>query len=117
VIMDAGSGGKLIGRSSAIRPTQRADRIPPPNPFPDPSGVGSGDIDARDVKAQEAAEGCAEYERPQEYGQYRSENTCEAGEVDVVGEQRDDNANNDVPRGPIPVPAEPHTINRLSDED
>ena len=36
-----------------------------------PSGVGSGDIDTRDVKAQEAAEGCAEYERPQEYGQYR----------------------------------------------
>jgi hypothetical protein len=34
-------------------------------------GVGSGDIDARDVKAQEAAEGCAEYERPQEYRQYR----------------------------------------------
>lgn len=33
--------------------------------------VGSGDIDARDVKAQEAAEGCAEYERPQEYRQYR----------------------------------------------
>ena len=31
----------------------------------------SGDIDARDVKAQEAAEGCAEYERPQEYRQYR----------------------------------------------
>jgi hypothetical protein len=36
-----------------------------------PSGVGSGDIDAWDVKAQEAAEGCAEYERPQEYRQYR----------------------------------------------
>ena len=36
-----------------------------------PSGLGSGDIDARDVKAQEAAEGCAEYERPQEYRQYR----------------------------------------------
>ena len=36
-----------------------------------PSGVGSGDIDARDVKAQEAAEGCAEYERPQEHRQYR----------------------------------------------
>ena len=35
------------------------------------TGVGSGDIDARDVKAQEAAEGCAEYERPQEYRQYR----------------------------------------------
>jgi hypothetical protein len=34
-------------------------------------GVGSGDIDARDVKAQEAAQGCAEYERPQEYRQYR----------------------------------------------
>jgi GNAT superfamily N-acetyltransferase len=34
-------------------------------------GVGSGDIDAGDVKAQEAAEGCAEYERPQEYSQYR----------------------------------------------
>ena len=33
--------------------------------------LGSGDIDARDVKAQEAAEGCAEYERPQEYRQYR----------------------------------------------
>jgi hypothetical protein len=32
---------------------------------------GSGDSDARDVKAQEAAEGCAEYERPQEYRQYR----------------------------------------------
>lgn len=31
----------------------------------------SGDIDAWDVKAQEAAEGCAEYERPQEYRQYR----------------------------------------------
>ena len=31
----------------------------------------SSDIDARDVKAQEAAEGCAEYERPQEYRQYR----------------------------------------------
>ena len=36
-----------------------------------PAGFGSGDIDARDVKAQEAAEGCAEYERPQEYRQYR----------------------------------------------
>ena len=34
-------------------------------------GVGSGDIDARDVKAQEAAEGRAEYERPQEYRKYR----------------------------------------------
>ena len=33
--------------------------------------VGSGDIDARDMKAQEAAEGCAEYERPQKYRQYR----------------------------------------------
>jgi hypothetical protein len=33
--------------------------------------VGSGDLDARDVEAQEAAEGCAEYERPQEYRQYR----------------------------------------------
>ena len=30
----------------------------------DAFGVGSGDIDAGDVKAQEAAEGCAEYERP-----------------------------------------------------
>jgi hypothetical protein len=37
--------------------------------------------------------------------------------VDVVGEQRHDDANNYVPRGPIPVPAEPHTIKRLSDED
>jgi hypothetical protein len=36
-----------------------------------PAGFGSGDIDARDVKAQEAAEGCAEYERPQEHRQYR----------------------------------------------
>jgi hypothetical protein len=36
-----------------------------------PSGSGSGDIDARDVKAQEAAEGCAEYERPQKYRQDR----------------------------------------------
>jgi hypothetical protein len=35
------------------------------------AGFGSGDIDARDVKAQEAAEGCAEYERPQEHRQYR----------------------------------------------
>ena len=33
----------------------------------DALGVTSGDIDARDVKAQEAAEGCTEYERPQEY--------------------------------------------------
>ena len=38
-------------------------------------GAGSGDIDAWDVKAQEAAEGCAEYERPQQYRQYRYENT------------------------------------------
>ena len=38
-------------------------------------------------------------------------------EVDVVGEQRHDDANNYVPRGPIPVPAEPHTINCLSCED
>jgi hypothetical protein len=53
------------------------------NPFPsckearywDLRGLGSGDIDARDVKAQEAAEGCAEYERPQQYRQYRYENT------------------------------------------
>jgi hypothetical protein len=37
----------------------------------DAFGGGLGDIDARDVKAQEAAEGCAEYERPQEYRQYR----------------------------------------------
>jgi hypothetical protein len=37
----------------------------------DALGVTSGDIDARDVKAQEAAEGCTEYERPQEYRQYR----------------------------------------------
>ena len=35
----------------------------------------SGDVDARDVKAQETAEGCAEYERPQEDRQYRQENT------------------------------------------
>ena len=35
----------------------------------------SGDIDPRDVKAQEAAECCAEYERPQEDRQYRQENT------------------------------------------
>ena len=34
-------------------------------------GFGSGDLDARDVKAQEAAEGCAKYERPQEHRQYR----------------------------------------------
>ena len=37
----------------------------------DAFGVESGDVDARDVKAQEAAEGCTEYERPQEYRQYR----------------------------------------------
>ena len=37
----------------------------------DAFGVVSGDIDARDIKAQKAAEGCAEYERPQEYRQYR----------------------------------------------
>jgi len=35
----------------------------------------------------------------------------------LLVEQRHDDANNYVPRGPIPVPAEPHTINRLSDED
>jgi hypothetical protein len=35
-----------------------------------PAGFGSGDIDARDVKAQEAAESCAQYERPQEHRQY-----------------------------------------------
>jgi hypothetical protein len=50
-------------------------RAEPPKRLTASGGVGSGDIDARDVKAQEAAEGCAEYERPQEYRQYRYENT------------------------------------------
>jgi hypothetical protein len=45
-------------------------QVEPPKTI-DAFGGGSGDIDARDVKAQQAAEGCAEYERPQEYGQYR----------------------------------------------
>src|SRR5215204_6281941 len=51
-----GSGRRGLGRIDAV-------------------GVGSGDIDARDVKAQQAAEGCAEYERPQKYRQDRQENT------------------------------------------
>jgi hypothetical protein len=38
-------------------------------------GIGSGDIDARNVKAQKTAEGRAEYERPQEYRKYRQEKT------------------------------------------
>ena len=53
-----------LGRVTSNRQAESRRRLTP-------SGVGSGDIDAGDVKAQEAAEGCAEYERPQEYRQYR----------------------------------------------
>ena len=56
--------------SCTIKDVAPAPQAEPPKRLT-PSGVGSGDIDARDVKAQEAAEGCAEYERPQEYRQDR----------------------------------------------
>ena len=62
--------GKLPG-SFTIKDAATAPQAEPPKRLPPFRWVGSGDIDARDVKAQEAAEGCAEYERPQQYRQYR----------------------------------------------
>jgi pimeloyl-ACP methyl ester carboxylesterase len=61
-ILEVGGGPNINSRQGG--PAERPKTI-------EAFGGGSGDIDARDVKAQEAAEGCAEYERPQEYRQYR----------------------------------------------
>jgi hypothetical protein len=53
------------------RPRVTSNRQADPRRRLTPFGLGSGDIDARDIKTQETAEGCAEYEGPQEYRQYR----------------------------------------------
>jgi hypothetical protein len=53
------------------RPRVTSNRHADPRRRLTPFGLGSGDIDARDIKTQETAEGCAEYEGPQEYRQYR----------------------------------------------
>ena len=67
----SGRGGTLRRRSARVPAAEpEIDRLSPRRRLT-PSGGRSGDIDARDVKAQEAAEGCAEYEGPQEYRQYR----------------------------------------------
>ena len=65
-----GSGQRQYEDTCVGRACDLNRQAEPPKRF-DVFGVRSGDVDARYVKAQEAAEGRAEYERPQEYRQYR----------------------------------------------
>jgi hypothetical protein len=63
-----GARRPVVLRHTVVVPLPRLLRKGCAEPQP---ALRSCDIDARDVKAQEAAEGCADYERPQEYRQYR----------------------------------------------